>query len=218
MINCKAVLFDLDGTLLDTLDDLADSVNEVLASHGWTVHPVDSYRHFVGDGFENLARRSLPVELRSDEMTVQGCVADAKAEYARRWASKTQLYLGVPELLGHLEDKGICLAILSNKPHTFVEKIVRHYLGKWRFAAIQGARPEVPQKPDPTMAFEISRTLAIPTDSFLYLGDTDTDMRTATSAGMFPVGALWGFRTEKELRNSGAKAVVRRPLDVLKLL
>ncbi len=218
MMTHKAVLFDLDGTLLNTLDDLADSMNEVLASHGWTKHSVDSYRYFVGDGFEALARKTVPIALRNDEQMLQRCVSDYREAYERRWNCKTQLYAGVPDLLDRLVGIGTSLAILSNKPQAFVEKIVMHYLGKWRFAAVQGARPETPRKPDPTAAFEISRGLAIPVESFLYLGDTDTDMQTATAARMLPVGALWGFRTAQELRNSGARALVRHPLDVLALL
>jgi phosphoglycolate phosphatase len=214
----KAVLFDLDGTLLNTLDDLADSMNEVLASHGWSGHPAESYRYFVGDGFENLVRRAIPISLRNDEMTVQRCLTAAKAVYERRWNTKTQLYSGVSDLLDRLVEKGIFLAILSNKPHKFVEKIVMHYLGNWRFDAVRGAMPEAPAKPDPTVAFEISRTLSIPTECFLYLGDTNTDMKTAIAARMFPVGALWGFRMEEELLEAGAHALVRHPLDVLQLL
>lgn len=215
MVTHKAVLFDLDGTLLNTLDDLADSMNEVLASHGWTVHPVESYRYFIGDGFENLARRSLPADLGNDERMVQRCVSDYKDAYERRWHLKTQPYAGVSDLLDRLAERGISLAILSNKQHAFVEKIVAHYLGKWKFAAVQGAKPQAPQKPDPTAALEISRRLGVPVHSFVYLGDSNTDMQTATAARMFPVGALWGFRTEQELREAGAQALVRHPLDLL---
>lgn len=217
MTTYKAVLFDLDGTLLDTLDDLADSMNEVLAAHGWAVHAVEGYRYFVGDGFENLVRRTVPFELKSDERTVQGCVTEARAAYERRWNAKTRPYPGVPELLDQLAGKGVPLAILSNKPHDFVRKIVAHYLGTWGFAAVQGAQSGTPRKPDPTAALEISRSLAIPAGSFLYLGDTNTDMKTAIAAKMFAVGALWGFRTEQELRDSGAQALVKHPLDVLAL-
>ena len=217
-MNYKAVLFDLDGTLLDTLEDLADSMNAVLASRGWPVHPVDSYRYFVGDGFEVLARRTLPAPHGNDDRMVRECVSEAQRVYSQRWKQKSRLYPGVPELLDVLAARGILFAILSNKPDPFVGEIARHFFGKWHFSAAQGAKPDVPRKPDPAAALEICRSLAVPAESFLYLGDTNTDMRTAIAAGMFPVGALWGFRPEQELRDSGARALVRSPLDVLALL
>jgi len=212
----KAVLFDLDGTLLDTLEDLADSMNAVLASHGWPVHPVESYRYFVGDGFEVLVRRTIPKG--GANRLVLECVSEAQREYRNRWKSKSRLYPGVPELLDGLSERGVPAAILSNKPDSFVDEIVRYFFGRWTFAAAHGSRPEVPRKPDPAAALDISRSLKVPVNSFVYLGDTNTDMRTATAAGMFPVGALWGFRPEQELRDSGARALVSSPPEVLELL
>lgn len=209
----KAVLFDLDGTLLDTLEDLADSMNAALASYGWPAHPVDSYRYFVGDGFEVLARRTMPAE--SGDALVRECVKVAQGEYRKRWKSKTHLYPGIAELLDGLAQRGIRSAILSNKPDDFVTEIARHFFSRWTFDAAQGARPDLPRKPDPTAALDISRRIGIPADSFLYLGDTNTDMLTAKAAGMFPVGVLWGFRPEKELRDSGAKLLLSRPQELL---
>lgn len=212
----KAVLFDLDGTLLDTLEDLADSMNAALASRGWPVHPVKSYRYFVGDGFEVLVRRTIPQGI--DDRMVRECVSEAQSEYRKRWKSKSGLYPGISDLLDGLTVKGIVLTILSNKPHAFVEEIARHFFGKWTFSATQGARPEVPRKPDPAAALAISRGVGVPPASFLYLGDTNTDMETAIAAGMFPVGALWGFRPESELRDAGARAFAAHPKDVLELI
>jgi len=211
-----AVLFDLDGTLLNTLDDLADSMNAVLASRGYPTHPVEGYRYFVGDGFEVLVRRTIPSG--SDDRLVKECVTEAQREYRRRWQNKSMPYRGVPELLDALAERGIWSAILSNKPDDFVKEIARRFFGRWTFAAAQGARPDVPRKPDPTAALDISRRLGVPPESILYLGDTNTDMRTALAAGMFPVGALWGFRSEQELRDSGARALVSSPAEVLALL
>ncbi len=209
----KAVLFDLDGTLLDTLDDLADSMNAALASYGWPAHPVESYKFFVGDGFEVLARRTMPPG--SEDALVRECVKVAQGEYRKRWKSKTRLYPGIAELLDGLAQRGVRSAILSNKPDDFVIEIARHFFSRWKFAVAQGARPDVPRKPDPTAALDISRRMGVPVESFLYLGDTNTDMETAIAAGMFPVGALWGFRPEKELRESGAKLLLGRPQDLL---
>jgi phosphoglycolate phosphatase len=213
-----AVLFDLDGTLLDTLADLGDSMNTVLRGLGFPVHQMDAYRYFVGDGVENLVLRSLPEAARADDSLVRESVRKMRAEYSARWKDKTRLYDGIAELLYTLLAWGVKTAILSNKPHSAVIEVVAHFLGKWRFDAALGARPGVPMKPDPGSAAEVSRLLETPPEAFLYLGDTNTDMITAGLAGMFGVGVLWGFRTEEELRASGAKALIHRPLEVLGLL
>jgi len=214
----SAVLFDLDGTLLDTLEDLGDSMNVVLEALGFPAHQTAAYRYFVGDGVENLVLRSLPEAARADEALVREAVTKMRAEYSVRWKEKTHLYDGIAELLDTLLEWGVKTAILSNKPHAATLQVVDHFLGKWRFDAALGARPGVPIKPDPGAAAEVSRLLDTPPASFLYVGDTNTDMVTAGAAGMFAVGALWGFRTEEELRASGAKALIHRPLEVLGLL
>jgi len=214
----RAVLFDLDGTLLDTLEDLADSMNAVLVSRDHPGHPVSSYRYFVGDGMEILARRALPAGIASDEAEVQACVTLMRDEYSARWKAKTHLYRGIAELLDALTERRVLLTILSNKPHAFVEEIAAYFFGKWHFASTQGARPEMPRKPDPAAALAISRSMGVGADAFLYLGDTNTDMQTARAAGMCPVGALWGFRSEAELREAGARFLAAQPLDVLAML
>jgi phosphoglycolate phosphatase len=214
----SAVLFDLDGTLLDTLQDLGDSMNAVLGVLGYPPHPIGSYRYFVGDGVEILARRVLPEPARYDEAIVQDCTKRMRAEYGRRWKDKTRLYDGIAELLDGLIRAGAKIAILSNKPHAATTEVVNHFFSKWHFHAALGARPGVPIKPDAGAALEVARMLEVAPGGFLYVGDTNTDMATAVAAGMFPVGALWGFRTEEELRSSGARALVGRPLEILDLL
>jgi phosphoglycolate phosphatase len=213
-----AVLFDLDGTLLDTLEDLGDSMNAVLGSLGFPPHGMDSYRYFVGDGVEILARRALPEEARNNDALVRDCVMRMRAEYGRRWKDKTHLYDGIAELLDGLMGQGAKSAILSNKPHAAVIEVVNHFFPRWRFDATLGARPGVPIKPDAGAAREVAKLLDVPPEGFLYVGDTNTDMATAVAAGMFPVGASWGFRTEQELRASGARAIAAHPREVLKLL
>ncbi|MCY3020525.1 MAG: HAD family hydrolase [Planctomycetota bacterium] len=213
----KAVLFDLDGTLLDTLEDLADSTNAVLARHGLPVHAMSAYKYFVGDGVESLCRRTLPAD-RLDAAFVAQCVAAVREEYGRRWHAKTHFYAGVPELLDALVARGVKMAVLSNKPDDLTKLTVQHFLPRWRFDAVCGARPGRGRKPDPAAAVEIAAQLAVPPAEFLYLGDTDTDMQTALAAGMYPLGALWGFRPAEELIASGAKALLAGPLDLLKYL
>jgi phosphoglycolate phosphatase len=217
-MNYEAVLFDLDGTLLDTLDDLGDSMNAALAARGYATHPIASYTSFVGDGVQNLVRRSLPADAAADDAIVNELVPLMRGEYSRRWAAKTRPYDGIPGLLDGLVSRGLRMAVLSNKPHPATVEVVAHFFARWPFAATLGARPGVPIKPDAGAALEVSRLLGIPPAKFLYLGDTNTDMQTAVAAGMFAVGVLWGFRSEEELRVSGAQVIVAHPLDVLSLL
>jgi len=213
----RAVLFDLDGTLLDTLEDLADAMNAVLTAEGLPTHPTDAYRHFVGDGIVNLVRRALPAD-RRDETTLERLVAADREEYARRWDRKTRPYEGVPRLLDGLTGRGLGLAILSNKPDDSTRLCVEKLLPGWSFDAVQGVAEGVPLKPDPAGALGIARRLGVAPGSFLYVGDTATDMRTAVGAGMFPVGALWGFRDADELTAAGAQSLLVHPAELLDLL
>lgn len=215
--DCKAVLFDLDGTLLDTLTDLADSMNAVLASLDFPTHPRDAYRYFVGDGLEILARRVLPEANRTQAM-IQRCAEGMRDQYHRHWADQTNPYEGVADLLDSLTARGLSLNILSNKPDDFTCLMVNHFLPAWPWGQVRGARSATPKKPHPHGALAIADQLKLAPKQFLYLGDTNTDMQTATAAGMFPVGVLWGFRTRSELEESGAQAVLRHPLDLLALL
>ena len=212
----QAILFDLDGTLLDTLTDIAESMNIVLKRSGFGVHPLDSYRYFVGDSVRSMVERSLPAEARY-EQTIKKCQAALSEEYNRRWANNTKPYPGIPELLDELEKQKIPKAILSNKPHEFTVPMVKKMLPGFSFDKVLGVSETVKRKPDPSAALLIAKGLRIPAAKILYLGDTNTDMQTAVAAGMYPVGALWGFRDEKELIESGAKAIVEKPLDVLEI-
>ena len=213
----KAVVFDLDGTLLDTLDDLCNSVNRVLESKGFPVHSLDAYRYYVGDGAATLFRRVLP-EGHRDEQMIQQCLLDFREDYGRNWSVKTKPYPGIDTLLDALTAQGVQMSVLSNKPHETTMKCIEGILPGWKFEPVFGQREGVPRKPDPSGAREIARMLGLKPADFLYLGDTGTDMQTATAAGMFPVGALWGFRTKEELIEHGARALVHRPDELLDIL
>ncbi|MDD4268308.1 MAG: HAD family hydrolase [Thermoguttaceae bacterium] len=217
MIGCRAVLFDLDGTLLDTLADLADSANAVLQERGLPIHEQDAYRYYVGNGVKTLFQRALPEAVRSDEL-VEACAASFRDVYDRRWNIKTRPFEGVAELLDGLVERGIQIAVLSNKPHRFTQKCVAEYLSLWPLDPVLGQREGIPLKPDPAAALEVAGRLQIAPRAFLYLGDTGTDMLTARAAGMRPVGALWGFRPEEELRQAGADRLIRAPAEMLSLL
>ncbi|MDO9334309.1 MAG: HAD family hydrolase [Dehalococcoidales bacterium] len=211
------MLFDLDGTLLDTIRDIADSVNSALAYFGFPPHELDAYRYFVGDGVEMLAIRALP-EDRRDHMTVSKMVACIDESYSMRWANNTRPFRGIPELLDALTDIGIRMAILSNKGQSFAEVTVSTLLPDWHFDLVVGAHPSVPKKPDPTAALQIASQMSLIPTEFLYLGDSAVDMKTAVAANMYPVGALWGYRTADELLTGGARVLVEKPTHVVPLL
>ena len=217
LIRFRAAIFDLDGTLVDTLHDIAASMNAVLASRGLPVHDTAAYRLFVGDGMETLVRRVLPDELAGDPALVAGCLADMRREYRRRCYNTSRPYRGIPEMLAALAAKGARLAVLSNKPQDFTAEMVERYFRDVPFLTIRGLRDGTPKKPNPAGALLIAREAGLPPDAFFYLGDTATDMATALDAGMYPAGAAWGFRGERELIESGAAAVLHHPGEVVPL-
>ena len=210
----KAVLFDLDGTLLDTLEDLADTVNQILEQDGFPSHPLESYRFFVGEGATTLINRALPESARNNS-TLQRCVNAFNHLYEQNWNIKSKPYAGVERMLDSLVARGIHISVLTNKPNAFAQKCVGELLGKWKFDRVLGQQDDLPSKPDPTGALEIADSLNFPPESFLYLGDTGTDMKTANAAHMFAVGVLWGFRPREELQASGAQALINKPEEVL---
>jgi phosphoglycolate phosphatase len=215
-IEFQAILFDLDGTLLDTLVDIACAANAGLKELGLPTYPVESYRRFVGDGAGCLARRIMPED--QDDKAVERCREIIAAKYAKCWADNTKPYPGVPELLAELHERRIPMAVLSNKPHESTRFVVEGYFPDHYFQIVRGSLPSVPIKPNPAGALQIAEELDILPERFVYLGDTDTDMRTAVAAGMFPAGALWGFRTAEELAANGAKVLLKKPQEILNLL
>jgi len=212
----KAVLFDLDGTLLNTLEDISDSMNAALATLNCPPHAYAAYKIHVGDGMETLARRALPEGLR-DEATVARCVLTMRKEYGLRW-QKSRPYDGIRDMLDALKERGILLTVLSNKPDDFTKTIMSMMFSEFKWAHVAGARDDIPKKPDPAGALAIAKLVFVAPADFLYLGDTNTDMWTANAAGMFALGALWGFRPADELLASGAKALLNEPAELLKFI
>jgi len=204
------IIWDLDGTLLDTLEDLADSVNIVLAERGLPVHPVDAFRYFVGDGASVLITRVLP-EGRRDAQTHAQCLSRFREVYAGRWNLKSRPYEGIVDMLLQVRRRGIRMAVLSNKPHDATVQCVTELLKEVTFDIVQGQVDGLARKPDPAGALAIARLLHLAPDQFWYVGDTATDMQTAVSAGMFAVGVAWGFRTREELQQNGARVVLDSP-------
>lgn len=212
--NCKAVMFDLDGTLLYTLEDLADSVNCALEELGLPTHPLSHFNTAVGDGVELMVERSLPPSRRDPE-TMAHALELVVAEYSHRWDTKTRPYEGVPEMLNALAAAGVVKCILSNKPDPATQEVVSEFLPDWKFDVVRGAREDIPIKPDPQAALDIVRNYDTPPEKWLYVGDTDTDMQTASNAGMFALGVSWGFRTAQELKENGADAIVDHPSQIM---
>lgn len=213
----KAVIFDLDGTLLDTLQDLANSYNRVLKNMGFPTHPVDAYRYFVGEGARVCMTRALPAENR-DVVTIDTSLQMFRDDYAQNWNIYTKPYKGIPEMLKALSELDLKMAILSNKPQEDTEKCVRKFLSNWKFEVIFGQKDSVPKKPDPTAALEISRLLGVLPEEIFFIGDTSIDMKTAIAAGMVPFGVLWGFRSIDELIKSGARATIKTATDIPSLV
>lgn len=213
----QAVIFDLDGTLLDTLDDLAASANRALRAHGHPPHPHDAYRWFIGDGSAVLIERALPAEKRTPDM-IAVCLQALLSDYNRNWHSATRPYEGIPELLAELGRRNRPMAVVTNKPHRFTGSMVDHYFETVAFRAVLGQRDGIPKKPDPGQALTAAAAMAVSPSECLFLGDSAVDMETANRAGMLAVGAGWGFRPTRELIDAGAAHVLKHPLALLPLL
>jgi len=213
----EAVIFDMDGTLLDTLKEIADAMNAALATLGYPPHDYDAYREYVGYGMDVLARRVLPDGDNNDDALVGRLVEAMRVIYGRDHAFLSRPYNGIPELLDSLAEKGVHMTILSNKPDEFTRAMAERLLDRWHFEIVRGIIPGGPRKPEPIAALEMARTLGIDPLRVVFMGDSAIDMRTAAAAGMFPVGVLWGFRTRKELEENGAKLLIDHPRRLLEL-
>lgn len=210
------IIFDLDGTLLDTLADLGDSVNAVLQEGGHPGHDYEVYKKIIGKGFRDLITRSLPESARSAG-TVDKSLSRFLAIYAERYQNRTRPYDGIRELLCALRDSRIRLGVNSNKRDDYTNNLIRKHFPDIPFAGVFGERADTPKKPDPAAALEIARGMGIEPERIIYIGDSKTDMQTGLNAGMGAGGALWGFRDEEELTGNGATHIFRRPEDIAAL-
>lgn len=211
---CQAVIFDLDGTLVDSLRDIATLMNETLAAHALPTHPVEAYARFVGGGVSVLAERATAgIEVEITELT-----ADFLSRYRREPLRHTRPYEGIAALLTVLRERPLRLAVLSNKPHDLTRAITFGLFGEETFAAVLGHRDAFPKKPDPTTALALAKQLSAPPEACVFVGDTDIDVHTATRAGMRPVGVSWGFRPTSELLAAGAELVIEHPAELLSLV
>lgn len=213
----RVIIFDLDGTLLDTLEDIAISANFALTTLGFDAQPTYKYRYFVGEGVFKLFENIFATNPQNQE-TIHKAVTLFESYYAQQFNQNTKLYDGIRKMLSFLQKRRFKLAILSNKPDSFTKLCAIKYLREWKFDVVYGAREGVPRKPHPKGALDIVELLGVKPEECYYLGDTMIDMQTANSAGMIALGALWGFREEAELREHGAEYVMKTPSEVIKLL
>lgn len=212
----KAIVFDLDGTLLDTIPDIAANLNRSLAERGFATHSVEKCKTFVGDGIINAIRRALPPEATEDDLWEVHTLY--QRFYPENCTVHTQYYPGIRELLAALQEKGIALAILSNKTDGTAKRIAAHYFPDIPFRCVRGRVPEYPLKPDPGAAVPVLDALRLRPDEILYVGDSGTDMTFAKAVGMVPVAAPWGYRSREELVEKGAQFVLEQAMDLLKIL
>lgn len=213
----KLVIFDLDGTLLNTLQDLADCTNYILRKRNYPEHPLDSFRYFVGDGIRKLIERAIPENERFSE-NIDNIMADFLSYYHLHHADKTAPYQGIIPVLSELNRKNILIAVASNKAHELMAPIMEHYFPKIRFAAAIGNRKGIPTKPDPAIVKGILQLTNISEIETLYFGDTSVDMKTAAAAGIRKIGVLWGFRDSEELISAGADQLITKPEEITKII
>jgi phosphoglycolate phosphatase len=206
MMTYDAVIFDLDGTLLDSLDDIADAANQVLVDLGRSPFPNSDYQFLVGDGVAMLFQRAVP-ECQVDLELRQECMRRFDVEYAKRWNNRSKPYDGIEQMLKILGQNQVTLAILSNKPEAFTKQCVEHFFPANHFIQVLGHSERFPRKPDPASAKWLAVELGVVNDRIAYVGDTNTDMKTAVGAGLFAIGVTWGFRPESELVAHGANAI-----------
>ena len=209
------IIFDLDGTLINSLDDIAAAANHALRSLGLPTHTVEEYRYKVGYGADVLFQKALPSD---QQHRISEALAQFKTYYAQHMDDHTRLYPQVPELLDALASLREPMAVLSNKPHAATQAIVQKMLGQWRWAFVAGHREGIAKKPAPEPALEVARELKAEPRRVHFVGDAEPDMQTAVAAGMIAVGALWGFRSREELVHHGAQHLIEHPLQLLELL
>lgn len=211
----KLIIFDLDGTLLNSIADLAEATNYALRRQGMPTHADEAFKYFVGDGVAELINRAVPANTESaTKVTVH---SDFSEYYGKHYADKTVTYPGINELLIEIKRMGIMLAVASNKPDEFTKVIIsRHWFDT--FTCVQGQQDGIPKKPDPQIAFAIMEKLGVTAGETLFIGDTNVDVMTAKHAGIRCVGCLWGFRTFEELHEAGADFIIEKPEEIVHIL
>ncbi len=213
----KLYIFDLDGTLVNSLYDLADSMNFVLKKYGYPVHDAEKYKYFVGNGTMKLVERAIPEGVRTDEK-IRILHSEFSEEYTRRSVEKTRPYEGIIQLLYKLKENGCLLAVASNKPDKFSKYIVDTLFGTEIFDIVSGKKEGVPAKPAPDIVFDILSKLDVSSENALMTGDSNVDVLTAHNAGLKCIGCTWGFRGRQELIDAGADVIADDPAEIWDLI
>ena len=211
----KHVIFDLDGTLLNTIDDLADTGNHVCTLHGWPTHTVAEFKLMVGNGIPKLVERFAPQGTSQEEL--DQAFQEFMDWYGVHKEDKTAPYAGMPEVTKALREAGVSIAVLSNKADVMAGPVVEHYY-PGIFPVVQGALPGLPTKPDPTLLHKLMDRLGATREDTLFVGDSNVDIRTAKNGGLTGCGVLWGFRSREELEAAGADVIVSTPQELLDLI
>ncbi len=212
-----ALIFDLDGTLVDSLSGIAKAMNRVLAEHGYPVHHPDAYRLMVGDGVSHLVARALP-ESQQNKSRIGEFVELYRQSYENIWPFETAPFPQIPDLLNRLAQQEIPFSVLSNKTHDVTCRMVSTLLPQFPFVDVLGQRDGIPIKPDPSAAMTLTLLMRSERSNTFFVGDSAVDMKTAANAGMIAVGVSWGMRPKQELTDDGARFVVDTPLQLLELL
>jgi phosphoglycolate phosphatase len=215
-MNNKAIIFDLDGTLIDSLEDIAVCMNQVLKELNLPTHKIDDYKYFVGGGISILVENALDKNT-SDETKVL-VTEKFKIVYDQKLHAKTLPYDGIYDLLDELKRLDFKIGILSNKPHEFTIAYAKNLFSKYDIKEVHGQKSHIAKKPDPIAAIQIAQSFDVPCEEVYFVGDTMVDMQTAVNAKMIGIGVLWGFRDEEELMSNGATFVVKHPLDILDIV
>lgn len=213
-----ALIFDLDGTLADSISDIGAAMNAVLASLALTPHSLDAYKKFVGEGAQTLVRRAILSRVPELPRPIAELCEAYRAEYAKLEHEGSALYPGVEAMLEGVVARGRKMAVLSNKRDDFTKHLVGQALGRFPFVDVRGEREGVPRKPDPTAAYELALALNVLPERIGFVGDTPIDVLTAKHAGMIAISALWGFRSREELAAAGATCFLTHPVELLALL
>ena len=214
----KAVIFDLDGTLSDSIHSIKYCTDKVLSEWGYEPFTEKEYCYFVGDGAANLIKRALIARGDTKLQYFEEAFARYKEIFRKNCMYEVKPYEGIIELLDALKKKGLAIAVLSNKPHAETIQVIETLFGKDYFDVIQGQKENVAIKPSPEGVFQILKQLSLTPEEILYLGDTSTDMKTGKGAGAFTIGALWGFREREELEDNHADAIIENPLQLLEFV